>query len=152
MESLLPPEDSDIDVIDRFDGSFEFLSNFSPAQVTFNGLEFPTVEHAYQAAKTDISALWLEIQKARTPGVAKRMGRIVPLRPEWSDPKFRIETMRSLLKQKFANPSLQKKLLMTGDEQLVEGNNWGDTFWGVCKGVGENNLGKLLMEIREELK
>ena len=72
---------------------------------------------------------------------------------EWNGyQKFNL--MRPLLKKKFDNnhPELQQKLLATGDEELVEGNYWGDTIWGVCEGVGENHLGKMLMEIRTELK
>jgi predicted NAD-dependent protein-ADP-ribosyltransferase YbiA (DUF1768 family) len=58
--------------------------------------------------------------------------------------------MRSLLRQKFAHPSMRERLLATGDEELIEGNWWGDTFWGVCNGEGQNQLGKLLMRVRHE--
>ena len=83
-----------------------------------------------------------------TPGEAKRMGRQVTLRKDWEDVK--ISVMEKGLRMKFAIPELRDKLLATGEEELVEGNWWGDTCWGVCKGVGANNLGKLLMKIREE--
>jgi predicted NAD-dependent protein-ADP-ribosyltransferase YbiA (DUF1768 family) len=59
--------------------------------------------------------------------------------------------MKQLLKLKFNNPDLQQKLIATYPEELIEGNYWHDTYWGVCEGVGENHLGKLLMEIRNEL-
>lgn len=72
---------------------------------------------------------------------------------DWNSVKKYI-LMKELLKKKFdnAHPDLQQKLLATKDEELVEGNTWKDTCWGVCNGVGQNRLGKLLMEIRSELK
>jgi len=60
--------------------------------------------------------------------------------------------MTDLVRQKFSNPQLAKQLLDTKDFELIEGNTWGDTFWGVCSGKGQNNLGKILMQIRNELK
>ena len=60
--------------------------------------------------------------------------------------------MRDALIQKFSDKKLQKKLIDTGDAELIEGNWWGDKFWGVCEGEGENHLGKLLMEVREMFK
>lgn len=84
-------------------------------------------------------------------GEAKKLGRTVVLRPDWNEVKVSI--MRNVLALKFRqNPDLREKLLATGEAELIEGNHWKDTFWGVCNGVGENWLGKLLMELREELK
>ena len=83
-------------------------------------------------------------------GQAKRLGRRVELRSDWETVK--IEIMRQVLKSKFThNPELREKLIATGNTELIEGNNWNDRFWGVCRGVGKNHLGKLLMEIRAEL-
>jgi predicted NAD-dependent protein-ADP-ribosyltransferase YbiA (DUF1768 family) len=59
--------------------------------------------------------------------------------------------MEDLLRQKFQNPYLKNKLLATGNAEIEETNSWGDVFWGICKGVGENHLGKILMKIRSEL-
>ena len=59
-----------------------------------------------------------------------------------------LDVMRDLVVQKFSDPLLQSLLETTGDEELIEGNHWGDVFWGVCKGVGENHLGKILMKVR----
>ena len=65
---------------------------------------------------------------------------------------MKIDIMRQVLKSKFTqNPELKAKLIATGDAELIEGNNWNDRFWGVCRGVGQNHLGKLLMEVRAEL-
>jgi hypothetical protein len=73
----------------------------------------------------------------------------VILRADWED--IRLEVMLNLLRQKFAPGSeLRTKLETTTPHELVEGNTWGDTFWGVCNGVGQNNLGRLLMQVRDE--
>jgi predicted NAD-dependent protein-ADP-ribosyltransferase YbiA (DUF1768 family) len=49
------------------------------------------------------------------------------------------------------NPELAKRLTATGHRKIIEGNYWGDTFWGVCKGIGENHMGKIIMQTRGEL-
>ena len=67
--------------------------------------------------------------------------------------KREIDIMYNICKAKFTqNETLKTKLLKTGDAMLIEGNTWGDRIWGQVNGVGENNLGKILMRIREELK
>lgn len=143
--------------ITQFDGPYRWLSNFAPVphgikiRVGVTIMTVETVEHAFQAIKTNVLAQRAKVAKANTPGEAKRLGRQVPLRPDWD--AVRIAEMRELLKQKFAPGTfLAEQLLGTGNEELVEGNYWHDTFWGVCNGVGENHLGKLLMEIRRELR
>lgn len=137
--------------IGPFFGEYRWLSNFWPSPVRYEGLLFPTVEHAYQAAKCLHQEDKIRIQQAKTPVEAKRMGRRVALRPDWE--QIKLDIMRSLLRQKFApDTKLAQQLIATGDTQLVEINTWGDYYWGVCNGKGENHLGRLLMEIREELK
>ena len=84
------------------------------------------------------------------PAEARRAGQKLPMRTDWESVK--IDVMFRCLKEKFKDPELREKLIDTGDEELIEGNWWGDTFWGVCQGKGENHLGKLLMTIREEIK
>lgn len=139
-----------MNVIDKFNGEHSFLSNFSPANITWRGQVWPTTEHAFQAAKTDNKDEQKAIRKAGTPGQAKKLGRLVTLRPSWEGEK--IGVMREVLHAKFTqNPSLKDDLLDTGDSKLVESNNWKDIFWGVCKGKGQNWLGKLLMELRDSL-
>jgi len=118
--------------------------------VTLDGLEYPSVEHAYQAAKTTDPEERATVREALTPGLAKRLGRQVHLRPDWEDVKLAV--MADLLRQKFDRPPLAKALLETGDEELVEVNYWRDTYWGVFHGTGENHLGRLLMERREQLR
>ena len=90
------------------------------------------------------------IRSAESPGKAKRIGRLVQLREDWEDRKLNI--MEKALIQKFQIPKLREKLLATGNEELVEGNFWNDTYWGVCKEEGENHLGKLLMNIRKKIR
>lgn len=139
--------------VEQFRGAYFFLSNFSPAWVDLDGEEYRTVEHAYQAAKTMDLSERLTIRRVVTPGGAKRLGREVSLRPDWE--AMRILVMRGLLRQKFApRTEYAVHLLATGDRELVEGNWWGDTFWGVSlqDGKGANMLGKLLMEIRFQLQ
>lgn len=136
--------------IGKFIGEYWFLSNFYPAEIELDGLIYPTLEHAYQASKTKSKAEREVIRKAKKPGQAKFLGKRVTLVPDWDT--VRVEVMRKLLVQKFANKVLRAELLSTGDADLEEGNYWNDRFWGVCKGRGENQLGKLLMEIREELR
>jgi len=128
-----------------------YLSNFYPCSIVLDGIGFPSVEHAFQAAKTRDWNIREKISVLRTPGEAKRFGRVIELRPDWEEAK--LEVMESLVRYKFSNDwYLAERLLKTGDAELIEGNWWGDTFWGVCMGKGENNLGKILMKVRGELK
>ena len=139
--------------IRSFSGQYRFLSNFWPSPVILDGHSYRTVEHAYQASKT-LSHTWRGIiRAAATPGDAKRLGYQLSVRLDYfADPNRKIVTMRSLLRQKFATEPLRGQLLATGKAHLTEGNDWGDTYWGVFKGSGSNHLGRLLMEIRDELR
>lgn len=133
-----------------FRGELRWLSNFWPALVVLDDVVYPTVEHAYQAAKTDD---WVEreaIRSCQTPGDAKRFAKHLPLPPDWEFRK--VYVMRGLLEQKFQHPELAEKLLATGDAEIIEVNHWGDTFWGQCNGEGENHLGRMLMDIRNTLR
>lgn len=141
------------DVIDAFSGKHHFLSNFSAAEVWLDGESYPSVEHAYQAAKTNDAAMRRRIGSAATPNLAKRLGRRreIILREAWDEIKVGI--MHDLVRQKFRqHDRLSRLLLETGDAELVEGNWWGDRFWGRCNGEGENHLGEILMSVREELR
>ena len=143
-------------MIVEFDGDYAFLSNFYPSTIYHDGITYPTNEHFFQAMKTlDIDER-KAIAAAETPGLAKRMGRNVKLRPDWE--KIKVDVMRLGLILKFTDAELAEKLIATGDEELVEGNWWHDNTWGNChctecsrKG-GRNLLGMLLMELRKELQ
>ena|ERR1035437_1440708 len=137
-----------MDKIDSFTGNYRWLSNFWPCDVVYEGITYPTTEHAYHAAKTLDEGQRHEMAAQETPGDAKRFGRKITLRPDWEQVK--VGVMRDLIAQKFSSTSgLGRMLHATGDAELIEGNTWGDTIWGICDGVGENLLGKLLMERRE---
>jgi ribA/ribD-fused uncharacterized protein len=117
--------------------------------VEFEDYVYPSVEHAYQAAKTlDPKEREYFLQNVR-PGLAKLKGKEVTLRPDWDSVKLKV--MYDLVKQKFSTEPTRTMLLNTGDAELIEGNTWGDTFWGVFRGRGENHLGKILMQVRNEL-
>jgi ribA/ribD-fused uncharacterized protein len=137
--------------ITRFRNEYKFLSNFFPADVEFEGDVYHSVEHAYQAAKSTLRQDRCLIRGTKKAGAAKYQGKFyISLRPGWEDMK--LEVMLLLLRQKFTIPALRDALLATGDAELIEGNYWGDFYWGVCEGVGKNHLGKLLMQVREEIR
>lgn len=136
------------DKITRFDGEYRFLSNFYPSPIVILGFDYPTVEHAYQSWKAKNLADWKYVALSETPAVAKRRGREIDCREDWD--RIKIEVMEFCLRKKFEDPVLLEMLVSTFPMDLVEGNWWGDTFWGVCNGKGENHLGKLLMKIRLE--
>lgn len=143
------------DPIYSFSHAFAFLSNFYPSTIVaeFAGLKYnvDTVEHAFQAAKAIGLDQFYQIAHAASPGQAKMLGRRCELREDWE--RIKEEVMLDLLRQKFApGTPLAKRLLATGDRYLEEGNHWGDTYWGTCKGVGQNRLGVLLMQVRKELR
>ena len=129
---------------------FEFASNFALCEIDLHGIKFPTVEHAFQASKTLCENERIMISQLSTPGQAKRAGRKLKLRSDWEEIKINI--MYELLQQKFAQPLFRDLLLNTDDIEIIEDNNWNDYFWGKCNGRGENNLGKLLMKVRDNLR
>jgi hypothetical protein len=137
--------------IDRFAGNYSFLSNFHPCLVPYEGREYPSAEYAFQAAKSLEDRERAKIAALSTSGQAKRAGKLLELRADWEGVK--LDVMRGVVNNKFTwNPELRQALLDTGDAELVEGNDWGDVFWGVCKGTGSNHLGLILMETREWMK
>ena len=136
------------EMIRSFAGENRFLSNFFPAEVVLDRISYRTIEHAYQAAKSIDPLVREQIQKAPSPGKAKALGKKLDIRTNWEEIKIGI--MRDLIQQKFANHELRERLIATQGE-IIEGNTWGDTFWGVCDGKGRNILGILLMEEREKL-
>lgn len=137
-------------MIGPFKEKYEFLSNFYPSKIFYDGFWYPTVEHAYQASKTMDYDIRLYISNLYTAGQAKKFAKNLVLRKYWADIKVNI--MKDLISKKFAILELRMKLLGTGNEELVEINWWNDIFWGVCNGIGENNLGKILMNEREGIR
>lgn len=144
-------------VISSFSGKYKEFSNFYPAIVNLEGLNFPTVEHAYQASKST-EFFWRKLMcnlPADKAGLAKKRGQLGKARPNWEEKK--IEVMHSLLCQKFNQEPLKTKLLKTEDAIIIEGNYWHDNIWGECycekcKTVdGQNWMGRLLMDIRSQI-
>jgi len=137
--------------ITNFSGQYRWLSNFYISDLCVLGIPYLSSEAAYQASKS------LDISVRRKfsgldPSQAKKLGRKIGLRPDWFDGITKIESMELCLRAKFVRPILKLKLIDTGSVDLIEGNTWGDTYWGVCNGKGSNILGKLLMEIRSDFQ
>jgi len=147
--------------IRSFSDDWSFLSNFYPCKVVLDGVEYSSVEHAYQAAKTlNLKEREKFLYAGVTAGRAKRMGDAInksgKRRADWLEVNKPI--MLDLLKQKFYPSILRRKLLCTFSAILIEGNYWHDTWWGVCEGTckehgphepyGDNILGLQLMEVR----
>lgn len=138
-------------MIGPFINEYSFLSNFYLIEIEYNNHIFKSSEHAYQAAKATNEQDLIFIKNSNNPGIAKKRGRTIKIREDWNDVKIQI--MKDICRIKFNNPELKQKLIDTGNQKLVELNNWNDVFWGVNinNGKGKNNLGKVLMEIRNEL-
>ena len=136
--------------IDSFRGKYYCFSNFSEHEVFYDGLFYKNSEAAFQAAKfldENIKKRFLYL----SPSEARKLGksRSLPLRRDWEEVKDNImhEIVRAKLTQ---HPEILKRLLDTKDLELIEGNTWGDRYWGQVDGFGQNKLGKILMKIREE--
>jgi ribA/ribD-fused uncharacterized protein len=133
--------------IDRFWDEYRFLSNFYLCEIKYAGLTYSSTEAAYQSMKV---VMGRELFQYMNPGQAKKAGSKVAIRHDWEEVKLQV--MEEILRVKFSNIELRQALLGTGDAILIEGNTWGDVFWGRCKGIGENHLGRLLMKIRDDLR
>jgi hypothetical protein len=153
----------------------DFLSNFYVLKdhILFEGIFYNSVENAYQAAKTNDTKIKEKISLS-TPYESKKIGKKVVLIDNWETIKRPI--MYKLLLLKFSQQYMREKLLNTGDSILIEGNWWGDNYWGssiftkndymiddTCISDNQilflsspwstcNQLGKLLMLIREKIK
>lgn len=140
--------------IKEFKKEYRFLSNFYPAKTKFGTLTYPTSEHAFVAAKTIDLSLRFKIRNIETPKEAKRFGRTLNLRLDWEEIKY--GAMYTIVYNKFFyNKHLRTKLLKTEKAILEEGNNWNDKVWGICppgSGIGENNLGIILMAVRKKFR
>lgn len=141
--------------IDSFTGKYSFLSNFYPCTIFFNGQSYPSLEHAYQAAKTLDAAIEKLIRCATSPARAKKLGRQIQLRKDWEELKK--EVMEILVEIKFVHCDLRKQLLATGEAILIEENRWHDNIWGSCTcqrcgNKGRNLLGKIIMAERTNIR
>jgi ribA/ribD-fused uncharacterized protein len=139
--------------ITSFKGKYDFLSNFYPVKINYEGIEYPSAEHAYQAAKFDDKETKIKFSKFNSPAQAKRESNKLKTKKGWDNIKK--DVMYDILTIKFKNNELQDQLLSTGNAILIEGNWWADTFWGCMikhenEYSGMNNLGEILMKIRHE--
>ena len=134
-----------------FTGKFRFLSNFHPCKVVFDGIEYPSAEHAYVASKTSDIVQRYSIAEMEHPGEVKRLGRKLKIRSDWE--KVKVPVMKAIVQAKFdQNPDLMSLLKETRPNELVEGNTWGDRFWGESPlGNGRNEWGKILMSVRDDI-
>jgi ribA/ribD-fused uncharacterized protein len=152
-------------MIDSFSGDNRFLSNFWYSPVPDGEIVWTTVEHGYQFYKLINAETTLHLVPymtvptfkrddvpflKATPSEVKAWGQTIILRPDWE--RVKIPIMARLTKIKYQNPEMRELLLATGDAELIEGNTWNDTFWGVCNGKGHNHLGKILMAERHEIR
>lgn len=149
MNLLFEIERRDPPILGFFD-RYRFLSNYHICPCVVSNIKFISSEHAYMYQKSDNAVYREAIISCPTPKEAKRVGQTAELRRDWK--VYRKTAMLIALNAKFKNKDVAQLLIDTGDSYLEETNTWNDTFWGVCKGVGENNLGKLLMKIRTNLK
>lgn len=137
----------DDDNIKGFFGEYRWLSNFHESNVYFENLIYTSTENAYQAAKCVDAKQRLEFLGI-TPSQSKKLGRSVEVRSDWQDVKYDI--MALVVFDKFyRNLELRALLVNTGSKYIEETNHWKDMYWGVYNGVGENNLGKILMKVRQ---
>jgi ribA/ribD-fused uncharacterized protein len=149
-----------MNVIKNFKDEYHFLSNFATCPITYEGIDYPSTEHAYQAAKSLDENVRLKMSKLKTVGLSKREGQRIRIRKDWNQVKNQI--MYDVCKLKFNIPYFKLQLLSTGGAFLEEGNTWHDNYWGVCycgncpmhkrqPKENQNHLGKILMKIRDEL-
>jgi ribA/ribD-fused uncharacterized protein len=148
-------------MIQKFEGRYGFLSNFYPCLIEHKGISYPSVEHFYVAMKCNGPQFMNGVQytpadfremiaRIPHPGTVKKLGKKMSIRSDWNEKK--LDFMNWGVREKFKDIKLVEMLLDTGDEELVEGNIWNDTFWGVCDGKGKNHLGKILMKVRDEIR
>lgn len=138
-------------MIKEFKGSYRWLSNFWIAPIVYEGIKYPATEHAYQAAKFSDSGRRLKIAMTASPSEAKALGQSNSGRvPFWHEQSLKVMYNVNLAKYT-QHVDLQEMLIDTFPQVLQEGNTWNDTFWGVCKGKGDNHLGKILMKLRSDI-
>lgn len=136
-------------MIAEFQGEYRWLSNFWPVTILVCDVAYASVEHAYQASKSNDPDIRERIRQVSAGG-AKRIGGKLWPPLDWN----REGVMLELVRKKFEHPALRDKLLATGSQEIQEGNYWRDEFWGVnlTTGKGQNKLGKIIMQVRDEIR
>lgn len=140
-------------MIKEFQGEYRWLSNFAPIIIRIGNRNYPSVEHAYMASKSE-DPEWKDFctDKNNSPGKIKRLSKNIKLKEGWND-DLRLRLMEAFIRIKFNQDPYKSKLIATGNQNIQEGNYWNDKFFGIClkTGIGENHLGRLIMKIRDEL-
>jgi N-glycosidase YbiA len=128
------------------------FSNFSKHSFMINNIFYRTAEHYFQSNKFIGTRYEEEILKVKTAIEAARMGRNrnYPLRDDWEDIKN--DVMKKAVLEKFrTHNDIRGILILTGNENIIEATI-DDYYWGCgANGTGKNMLGKILMEVRDEL-
>jgi len=139
-------------MIEQFQEEYRWLSNFCQVDIPYGELTFPSVEHFYVAMKTEDQSIREEVSKLSGAAKAKTFGKTIELREDWDEIKLGV--MKHALLIKYQTEPYKTQLLETGSEYIQEGNNWGDSYWGVDlkTGKGENKLGVLIMDIRSDIR
>lgn len=143
---------NEINKITKFQGDYKCLSNFYKCDVVFCDVTWQSAEVAFQAMKCNDENCWESFKNLGSID-AQKLGKTVNLRPDWDE--IKLQSMHDIVLSKFSNNNfLKQKLLSTGDDELINGNHWRDKYWGVDEttGQGENHLGKILMQVRNELR
>jgi N-glycosidase YbiA len=130
-----------------FFAEYRWLSNYHVCDIYFEGILYPSTENAYQAAKSNDIFIRQQMVEL-TPNESKKFGQQITIRGDWH--KIKYDVMCSVVFEKFyRHLDLRQALIDTGNKHLSEDNHWGDQYWGVCEGKGENSLGKILMAVRK---
>ena len=134
---------------------YRWLSNMALVDIELRGIIYPSVEHAYMSEKSH-DKNWKELcSKREIKGTQiKAYSKTIELREDWEEVKLKV--MEYCLRKKFNQEPFKSNLLLTGNQNIQEGNTWNDLFWGVDlkqnPNKGENHLGRLIMKIRDEIK
>lgn len=148
-------------MIDKFSEEYRFLSNFYPCIIEFEGIVYPSNEHYYVAMKFNDEQIYnnihytveefrIMISEVVNPGRVKKIGQNIKVRDDWDS--IKLDIMNFGIREKFKDDDLKNLLLSTGNKKLIEGNVWKDTFWGVYNNNGKNHLGRILMQVRREIR
>lgn len=135
-------------MIDDFRGKYRWLSNYGTSVLRYNGATYKNSEAAYQAEKFEDPQVRWEFEQL-PPEDAKKLAKLYQdqIREDWF--KVNVQVMSDVVHAKFSqNEELKNMLVATFPHELVEGNTWNDCFWGICDGVGQNMLGRILMAER----
>jgi len=153
-------------MIGVFRGDNHFLSNFYPCEIVEDDIIYSSVEHYYIAMKVNTSVLFQKkrytvnefrvmVSELDNASLVKKVGESIKPRNDWK--QYRFIVMKFGITEKFKNKELRRKLIATGNQELVEGNWWHDNYFGSCfcdkcKNIdGKNMLGKMIMDVRDEI-